>query len=131
MAPSSSFQAGSGISSVPRGTQGRFLLLPLLELLVGSVQICQHLQETASCLSLPGQGFRTGPWEGDKGPRGLSRARAGSRSPVPVAFQAPDRPCAPKNPHTPSSPLTAPAGGPEKGESAGAGGGNRGVLDKL
>lgn len=64
LAPSSSFRAGSGIFSVPKGAQGHLLLLPLLELLVGSVQICEHLQQAGSCRSLLGQGIRTGPFHG-------------------------------------------------------------------
>lgn len=86
-APHSSSQAGCGVSSGPAETRDRLPLLLLLELLVGSIQVLQHLQQAGSCFSLPGQGIGTGPWEGDKGgPQGLSQGRAGCQNPHPVAF---------------------------------------------
>lgn len=68
------FQAGSGLFSVPEGAQGCPLLLPLLELFMGSVQIFEHLQQADSCLSVPGQGIGTDPCKGDNEPRRLSQA---------------------------------------------------------
>lgn len=58
---SDSIRAGSRISSGPEGAQGCLLLLLLLELRMGSIQVCEHLQQVGSCLSVPGLGIRTGP----------------------------------------------------------------------
>lgn len=63
LAPPSSFQADSGISLGPQGARNHLPLFLLLELLVGLVQVCEHLQQAGSCLPLPSQGISTGPWE--------------------------------------------------------------------
>lgn len=61
VAPHSSSQAACGIASGPAGTPDRLPLLLLPELLMGSIQVLQHLQQAGSCFSLPSQGIRTGP----------------------------------------------------------------------
>lgn len=70
LAPSSSFQADSG----PQGAPNHFPLLLLLELLMGLVQVCEHLQQAGSCLPLPSQGISTGPWEREEGAIGFQPA---------------------------------------------------------
>lgn len=82
-APYSSFQAGSSISSGPKGARDHLPLLLPLELLVGSIQVCEHLQQVDSCLSLPGQGIRTGPWERDKGFKGAQPGQGRLPQPTP------------------------------------------------
>lgn len=77
---------------MPKGAQGHLLLFPLLELLVGSVQICKHLQQAGSCRSLLGQGIRAGPYEGDREPRGLSQAGWVAITQTQRLSQAPDWP---------------------------------------
>lgn len=67
LAPSSSFQAGSGTSSGPEGAWGHLPLLLLLEFLVGLIQVCKHLQQAGSCLSLLSWGIGTGPFHGTAG----------------------------------------------------------------
>lgn len=76
------------MSSGPQGTWGHLSLFLLLKLLVGSIQICEHLQQVGSCLPLPDQGIRTGPWERDKG-----SARPGQPAIIQTQLpQAPDLP---------------------------------------
>lgn len=99
LAPSSSFQAGSGTSSGPEGAWGHLPLLLLLEFLVGLIQVCKHLQQAGSCLSLLSWGIGTGPWEKEKGTtRGLSQARAGCCNSDPMVFSGSRYAWCPKNP---------------------------------
>lgn len=70
-------------SSGPEGAGGHLPLLLLLKLLVGSIQVCEHLQQAGSCLSLPGQGIRTGRWERDTG---AQPGQGSFHNPHPVAF---------------------------------------------
>lgn len=87
--------AGCGIPSGPAETRDRLPLLLPLELLVGSIQVLQHLQQAGRCFSLPGQSVGAGPWAGDKGaPRSLARAGQAARTHTPWLSQAPDLPCA-------------------------------------
>ena len=72
---SASLQAGSGMSSGPQGAWGHLPLLLMLELLVGLIQVCEHLQQTGSCLSLVSQGIRTGPWEKEREATGAQRGQ--------------------------------------------------------
>lgn len=70
-----SFQPGSGVASGPQGAWGHLLLFLRLELLVSLIQVCEHLQQTGSCLSLVSQGSRTGPWEKEKEATGAQRGQ--------------------------------------------------------
>ena len=102
-APYSSSQAACGISSGPKGTWGhRPPLLPL-EVLMGSIQVFEHLQQAASCFSLPVQGFRTGPWAGDEGATGAQAGQGRWSNPRRWASRfalCPENPNRCQNPHT-------------------------------
>lgn len=88
------------ISSGPEGGQGHPPLLLLLEPLVGSVQVLEHLQQAGSYLSLPGQHVRAGPWEGDKGVKGALPGQGGRPQPTPVAVSRSRLALCPQNPST-------------------------------